>query len=164
MNSEFRLIHFNSARPSGAFNLDNEFVRVFMAILPRIFEDADSFEGLHWHNHGVRRPNGDWYGMEQAFPYPQDVVAPNVCTMAGWESIEALRAFSYNGRTHPLGMRRLADQLDRSEGASFVMWWAPRGQRFTMQDGWDKLSILREKGPTEMAFSLDHLINCPVAA
>ena len=83
MTTEYRLIHFNCARPKGAFNMDNEFVRVFMAILPRIFADADSFEGLHWHTHGVRRPNGEWYGMECALPYPDDLAAPDVCTMAG---------------------------------------------------------------------------------
>ena len=81
--------------------MENEFVRVFMAILPRIFSDADSFEGMHWHTHGIRRPNGEWYGMELAFPYPVELAAPDVCTMAGWKSVEALREFTYNGRTHP---------------------------------------------------------------
>ena len=68
--------------------MENEFVRVFMAILPRIFTDADSFDGMHWHTHGIRRPNGDWYGMQDAFPYPRDMAAPDVCTMAGWTSIQ----------------------------------------------------------------------------
>ena len=85
MADEYRLIHFNCARPLGAFTMENEFVRVFMAILPRIFSDADSFEGMHWHTHGIRRPNGEWYGMELAFPYPAELAAPDVCTMAGWK-------------------------------------------------------------------------------
>jgi hypothetical protein len=164
MTTEYRLIHFNCARPLGAFNMENEFVRVFMAILPRIFTDADSFDGMHWHTHGIRRPNGDWYGMQDAFPYPRDMAAPDVCTMAGWTSIEALKEFSYNGRTHPPGMRRLSDSLDRSDGASFVLWWAPRGERFSMQDGWERLQSLRQNGPTKSAFSLEHPISKPVAA
>ena len=61
-------------------------------------------------------------------------------------------------------MRRLANQLDRTDGASFVLWWAPRGEHFTMQDGWDKLQSLRQNGPTKDAFSLDHLMAKPVAA
>ena len=164
MTQEYRLIHFNCARPMGAFNMENEFVRVFMAILPRIFSDADSYEGLHWHTHGIRRPCGTWYGMEAAFPYPADISAPDVCTMAGWKSVEALRDFTYNGRTHPPGMRRLSSQLDRSAGAGFVLWWAKRGERFTLQDGWDRLQSLRQNGPTDHAFSLDNLIAKPVAA
>ena len=128
MNKEYRLIHFNCARPFGEFNFDNEFVRVFMAILPRIFTDADQFEGLRWHSHGVRRPDAEWRGMNDALPHPEGMGMPDICTMAVWTGIEALKEFTYSGRTHPPGMRRLATQLDRSQGASFVLWWAPRSQ------------------------------------
>ncbi|RAN31335.1 hypothetical protein HY3_04400 [Hyphomonas pacifica] len=39
MNKEYRLIHFNCARPFGEFNFDNEFVRVF------IVDSATHFHG-----------------------------------------------------------------------------------------------------------------------
>ena len=48
----YRLIHFNCARPLGAFSLENEFIRIFVSIMPRVFADAASFEGLHFHRHG----------------------------------------------------------------------------------------------------------------
>ncbi|MAN47204.1 MAG: DUF3291 domain-containing protein [Alphaproteobacteria bacterium] len=164
MNKEYRLIHFNCARPFGEFNFDNEFVRVFMAILPRIFTDADQFEGLRWHSHGVRRPDAEWRGMNDALPHPEGMGMPDICTMAVWTGIEALKEFTYSGRTHPPGMRRLATQLDRSQGASFVLWWAPRSQSLTLEDGWNKLMHLREHGPTDQAFTLDHLKSHPAAA
>ncbi len=164
MDAEYRLIHFNCARPQGVFNFENEFVRVFMAILPRIFADADQFEGLRWHAHGVRRPDGVWRGMQDALPHPEGMSVPDICTMAGWTGIEALKEFTYSGRTHPPGMRRLAANLDRSAGAGFVLWWARRDQTLTLEDGWVKLLHLREHGPTPDAFTLDQLMAQPAAA
>jgi hypothetical protein len=35
------------------------------------------------------------------------------------------------------------------------MWWAPRHERVTLEDGWNKLQQLRQHGPTPDAFSLD---------
>ncbi|MEH6694336.1 MAG: DUF3291 domain-containing protein [Hyphomonas sp.] len=161
---EYRLIHFNSARPTGAFTLENQFVRVFLAILPRIFRDADSFEGLHWHQHGLREPNGHWRDLYQAFPYSDDLGVPDVCTMAGWTSLEHMRSFVYSGKTHPAGMSRLQAQLDRSQGPGFVMWWAPRGQRFLLSDGWERLQHLRTHGSSSYAFSLDEPVARPQVA
>jgi len=161
---EYRLIHFNCARPIGAFSLENEFIQVFVRILPRIFGDADDFDGLHFHQHGVRRPDGVWMPLDGIFPYPEGMGAPDVSTMAGWRSIEALREFTYTGRTHPPGMRRLSAEIDRSQGANFVMWWSPRGEHITLEDGWKKLVHLREHGPTPEAFSLDQPVASPVAA
>ncbi len=161
---EYRLIHFNSARPTGAFTLENQFVRVFLAILPRIFRDANSFEGLHWHQHGLREPNGHWRDLYQAFPYSEDLGVPDVCTMAGWTSLEHMRSFVYSGKTHPAGMSRLQAQLDRSQGPGFVMWWAPRGQRFLLSDGWERLQHLRTHGSSSYAFSLDEPVARPQVA
>lgn len=161
---EYRLIHFNSARPTGAFTLENQFVRVFLAILPRIFRDADLFEGLHWHQHGLREPNGHWRDLYQAFPYSEDLGVPDVCTMAGWTSLEHMRSFVYSGKTHPAGMSRLQAQLDRSQGPGFVMWWAPRGQRFLLSDGWERLQHLRTHGSSSYAFSLDEPVARPQVA
>lgn len=161
---EYRLIHFNCARPVGAFSLENEFIRVFVSLLPRVFADATSFEGLHFHRHGVRRPDGFWMPLDAIFPYPEGMGPPDVSTLGVWTSIEHLKTFSYSGHTHPPSMRRLADEIDRSQGANFVMWWAPRGERVTLEDGWNKLQHLRQNGSTPEAFSLDQPMASPVAA
>jgi len=42
----YRLVHSNCARPIGTFDPSNKFVPVFVALLPRIFQDADAFGGL----------------------------------------------------------------------------------------------------------------------
>ena len=161
---EYRLVHFNCARPLGSFSLENEFIRVFISIMPRIFADAADFDGLHFHQHGVRRPDGIWMPLDAIFPYPEGMSAPDVSTMAGWTSLDHVRAFSHSGRTHPPGMRRLAAEVDRSAGVNFVMWWAPRKERFTLEDGWNKLQHLREHGPTPEAFSIDQPVESPLAA
>lgn len=161
---DFRLLHFNCARPRGAFALDNPFVATFLAVLPRIFADADSFEGLNYHVHGLRCPDGTWRSYGDAFPYPQDWRTPDVSTMASWRSMDDLKAFAYSGRTHPPGMRRLAQEIDRSDGPGFVMWWAPRGERFTLEDGYQRLVHLRENGSSGYAFSLDQPVLQPAVA
>ncbi|MFN4025778.1 MAG: DUF3291 domain-containing protein [Hyphomonas sp.] len=160
----YRLIHFNCARPLGAFTLDNPFVMIFLSVLPRIFADADSFEGLHHHVHGLRCPDGSWRSYNDAFPYPEDWGAPEVSTLAVWRSLDDLKSFTYNGRTHPPGMRRLSQEIDRSDGASFVMWWAPRGQRFTLEDGFQRLLHMRRHGSSDYAFSLDQPVLSPAVA
>ena len=164
MRQEYRLIHFNCARPLGTFSWDNEFVQVFAALIPRVFADADDSDGVVWHEHGVRRETGEWRGILDALPHPEGMATPDVCTMAGWKSLEDLKHFSYSGRTHPPSMRRLSDQLDRSDGASFVLWWAPREQRFTLEDGWQKLQDLRTHGSTPDAFSIENAVPKPAAA
>lgn len=55
----------------GKFDFSNEFVQVFVALLPRIFKDGDAFEGLIHHDHGLRCPDGGWRGFTNAFPYPK---------------------------------------------------------------------------------------------
>ncbi len=161
---DYRLIHFNCARPVGSFATDNPFVRVFLALLPRIFAEADKFDGLYFHAHGLRCPDGSWRGFSDAFPYPEDWAAPDICTLAVWRSIEDLKAFAYSGRTHPPGMRRLAGDIDRSEGPGFVMWWAPASHRATLAEGWDRLQRLRTEGPSPEAFTLEAPTARPHAA
>lgn len=161
---EYRLIHFNCARPLGSFDPGNAFAQVFLSLLPRIFADADSFTGLIWHQHGLRCADGAWRDLPQAFPYPEGWAAPDISTMAGWRSLEDLKAFSYSGRTHPPGMRRLAAEIDRTRGPGFVMWWAPRAAQFTLEDGWQRLQHLRAHGPSGFAFSLDAPREKPEAA
>lgn len=160
----FRLVHFNCVRPLGAFTLDNPYVLTFLSVLPRIFQDADAFDGLHFHNHGIRCPDGNWRSYNDAFPYPPEWRAPEVSTMAVWRSLEDLKAFTYNGRTHPPGMRRLGQEIDRSDGPGFVMWWAPRAERFTLEDGFQRLQHLRQNGSSDYAFSLDQPAPRPAVA
>lgn len=151
----FRLIHFNCVRPLGAFTLENPYVLTFLSVLPRIFKDADSFEGLHFHEHGLRCPDGTWRSYNNAFPYAEEWGAPEISTMGVWRSLEDLKAFTYNGHTHPPGMRRLGQEIDRSQGPGFVMWWARRHERFTLEDGYQRLLHLRKYGSSDHAFSLD---------
>ena len=164
MGQEYRLIHFNCARPLGEFTWDNDFVKIFASLIPRVFKDANESDGLIWHVHGARRETGEWRGITDVFPHPEGMPSPHVCTMAGWRSLEDLKQFSYSGRTHPPSMRRLSDQMDRSEGANFVLWWAPKEARFTLEDGWQKLQHLRLHGSTPEAFSIDSTIPKPAAA
>lgn len=78
--------------------------------------------------------------------------------------MEDLQASSQNGSTHPPGMRRHANEVDRCDGPGFETWRALKGERFTPEDGWQRLQHLRANGSTEYAFSLDQPVKRPPAA
>ena len=61
-------------------------------------------------------------------------------------------------------MRRLAQEIDRSDGPGFVMWWAAKGERFTLEDGWQRLQHLRQHGSSDYAFSLEQPVKRPAVA
>lgn len=105
-----------------------------------------------------------WRDFTDAFPYPPEWRAPEISALAVWRSADDLRAFRHSGRTHPPGMRRLANEIDRSDGPGFVMWRAPKPERFTPEDGWLRLQHLRAHGSSEFAFSLGHPVKRPEVA
>jgi len=93
---------------TGEFTFRHEFVRVFLAILPRNFQATPTVltasTGIVT---AVRQPDGSWRDLGDAFPMRKTRV-PDVCTMAGLEPrSQTSRSFVYDGRTHPSGMRRL---------------------------------------------------------
>lgn len=160
----YQLIHLNVVRPLGAFSADVEEARYFFEQLPKVFADADSYDGLRWHNHGIRLADESYLDLPDVFglktEWPNN---PHVMTMAGWESAKALHAFSYRMASHVEGMRRLRHWVDRSEGATMVMFWAKRGHRVSLEEGWERLVRLREEGPSKEAFNLKQRYDAPDA-
>lgn len=69
---EFRRLHLNCTRPMGMFDVRNEFVQVSVALLPGIFKDGGTFDGLIHHDPGLRCPDGTWRGCTNALAYPPE--------------------------------------------------------------------------------------------
>lgn len=72
-----------------------------------------------------------------------------------------MHRFAYRDTLHREGMKTLRDWVDRSEGPAMVMWWAPKGTRVSLDEGWERLHLLRRKGPTEQAFTLQTRFDPP---
>jgi Domain of unknown function (DUF3291) len=72
--------------------------------------------------------------------------------MSVWESIEALRAFTYTtAHVHVLKQRR--SWFVQLASAHLVLWWVPAGHIPTIDEAMDRLQRLRRDGPTPAAFT-----------
>ncbi len=161
--TEHYLVHINAFRPSVGFSIDTEEAQFFFKQLQIIIEQAKTFEGLRWHNHGARSPLGDYLQLPELVGLRTDRMEdnPHIITMAGWTGPKALHEFAYRLGTHIEGMKMLRHWMDHTEGATMAMWWVPRGSRITIEDGWKKLSHLRANGPSREAFTLQDRFDPP---
>lgn len=163
--SEYYLAHLNVVRPIGPFNASHPNAVYFFSQLEAMFEAAKTFEGLYWHKHGARRPDGRLADMMEFVQADTSGTEENVhvLTMAGWSDVAALHRFAYRLDLHREGVRTLRDWVDRSQGATMVMWWVPSGQKVSLEDGWERLEKLRRDGPSQAAFSLQKRYAAPDA-
>ncbi|MEO1100278.1 MAG: DUF3291 domain-containing protein [Pseudomonadota bacterium] len=156
------LVHLNAVRPVGPFSVDLPETRFFFEQLPRVFEDADKDDGMRWHNHGARTHDGRYLSLPEIVSLSTDGTDnPYIVTMAAWSSARDLHRFSHRMANHIEGMKRLRHWVDRSEGATMVMWWDTPGRRVTLEDGWNRLQKLRTDGPTEFAFNMQTRFDAP---
>jgi len=160
----YQLIHLNVVRPIGQFSAELPEAQYFFSQLPTVFGDADKSDGLRWHNHGIRLADGKYLDLPEIFTLrTEGEQNPHVMTMAGWEDAKALHSFAYRMKSHADGMKRLRHWVDRSQGPTMVMFWAERGHRVTLEQGWDRLCRLRKDGPSEDAFNLQQRYDAPDA-
>jgi heme-degrading monooxygenase HmoA len=69
-----------------------------------------------------------------------------------WESIEALKAFTYQS-SHATVFRDRARWFEKAEIPSLVLWWVPAGHQPTLVECMARLKWLHESGPTQDAFT-----------
>lgn len=155
--SDYFLAHLNVVRPVGPFSATMPDALYFFQQLQLVFEAAKTSKGLLWHKHGVRNAAGDYVALPELMGLETDGSDnPYVMTMAGWDDAKAMHSFTYRLDLHVEGMKKLRHWVDRSEGATMVMWWAKRDERVTMREGWERLQILRRDGPTPAAFNIQN--------
>jgi hypothetical protein len=69
-----------------------------------------------------------------------------------WESVEALRQFTYNS-DHSGPLRERAKWFEKPAGAHLAMWWIPAGHIPTEQEAFERLEFRRVQRDTAVAFS-----------
>jgi len=72
--------------------------------------------------------------------------------MSVWESIEALRGFTYT-TAHVQVLRHRRSWFEQLAFAHLVLWWVPAGHIPTVDEAMDRLERLRREGPTPAAFT-----------
>lgn len=69
-----------------------------------------------------------------------------------WAGVGELNEYVYKS-AHVEIMRRRREWFDRMQEAHFVLWWVPAGHRPTIEEAVSRLEVLRNQGPTELAFN-----------
>ncbi|MGD9573019.1 MAG: DUF3291 domain-containing protein [Thermoleophilia bacterium] len=124
--------------------LDSDLLADFVAALDPVNAVADASPGFVWR---LQTEEGDATGV-RAFGDDRLIV-----NMSVWESVEALRAFTY-GDEHVTVLRRRREWFARLGEPETVLWWIPAGHVPTVAEAEDRLAALRRDGPGPGAFSL----------
>ena len=70
-----------------------------------------------------------------------------------WEDLESLKHFIHKSG-HMAYLRRRREWFEAIQAPTSVMWWIPRGEVPTVSEANDRLSHLREVGPSQHAWTL----------
>lgn len=81
--------------------------------------------------------------------------------MSVWNSIEALRQFTFESIHRSLLHRKLA-WIVPTEEASNVLWWIEANHRPNISEASEKLRLIRSDGPTESAFDFQNPHPAPI--
>jgi hypothetical protein len=81
---------------------------------------------------------------------------PNVMVnLSVWESVEALRNFTYGDANHLESLRRRREWFSHEGlGSHLVLWWIPAGTIPTLDEAGRRLALLDQQGPGPAAFTL----------
>lgn len=123
--------------------VDSPTIAGFVAELESINRLADRYPGFVWR---LQTEAGDATAIR---PTEDDLFLVN---LGVWESIEALRAFTYT-TAHVDVLRRRREWFEWLATAHLVLWWVPEGHRPSVEEGLERLERLRRDGPSPAAFS-----------
>lgn len=80
--------------------------------------------------------------------------------MSVWESLEGLRAYTFNS-AHAELLNERHQWVDSIAGASVALWWIPIGHRPSIAESAERLRSVRNLGPTPYAFTLRNAFSPP---
>ena len=115
---------------------------------------ADESPGFVWR---LETDEGDATAIR---PYPDERVLINLTV---WESVESLTAFVYR-TAHGELVRDGRSWFEAPDDSSLVLWWIPRGQLPTADEGVAKLEQLHREGPSAAAFTFRKPWGPPVSS
>ena len=129
---------------------DDPRVAEFMANLDRINGLGKRMPGFVWMMEGSGAP-GTGNTENTIGDDPQFVANLTV-----WESVETLGTFVWD-TVHRQFYERRQEWFEVFGAQHFVMWWVPEGHRPSLEEGLDRLALLKADGSTDKAFGWDHV-------
>jgi len=130
---------------------DSPVVAEFMEALGPINELAEGSPGHVWR---LQSESGD----------ATDILATDdplfIVNMSVWESVETLREYVYK-TAHVEYLKRRREWFEKAVEMHLALWWIPVGEVPTVDDGLRRIALIRERGPTQAAFTLARTFAVP---
>jgi hypothetical protein len=145
------LAQLNIAKPR--FPLDDPRIQEFMDNLNRINEQGKAAPGFVW----ILEDHSGNAAAIHAFEDPSILINLTV-----WESLEALKDFTYTGE-HVRYLRRRHEWFQRL-APYMVLWWIPAGHIPTIAEARERLNHLEVHGDTPFAFTFRSVFRPPPSA
>lgn len=136
--------------------LDGPELADFVALQPEINGLADRSPGFVWRM--VDDEGADATGIRAD---RDDALLLINCSV--WESLEALRDFTYRS-DHLRVLSRRREWFRRALEPHLALWWIPAGHRPTLAEALERVALVREHGPGPTAFTLRDPHPAPAAA
>ena len=130
--------------------LESPVMAEFMANLDRVNALAEASPGFVW------RLQDDAGNATSLRPMGPDALF----NMSGWRDVESLGDFVHKS-AHVEYLKRRKEWFRRIAEAYVVLWWVPAGHRPTVEEGVERLMLLRAQGPTPRAFTFRQLHPAP---
>ncbi|WP_420460695.1 DUF3291 domain-containing protein [Neolewinella sp.] len=126
--------------------LDAPATKEFNDFIAPINQLAEESPGFVWRLTG----NFGESSAQVSHPFGDEMILVN---MSVWESIEALREFSYK-TVHSYFVRSRSKWFHRLEHPHLALWWVAEGHRPSLVEAKERLELIDADGPTQHAFSL----------
>ena len=138
---KFQIAQLNIAKAKA--EMDMALMSDFVSRLDEINALADSAPGFVWR---LQTEDGDATSL-RVFDDPLVIV-----NMSVWTSIERLMEFVYRS-SHVELIRDREAWFEKLGTLHQVLWWIPERHIPTMEEGKEKLELIREHGPSRQAFN-----------
>ena len=146
--SNYQLAQLNIAALKAP--LDSPELKDFVDNLDRINALAEGSPGFVW------RLKDDGNDATSLRPLGEEIIV----NMSVWRDIAALKDFVYRSG-HVEIMRRRREWFSRMAEAYMVLWWVPAGHEPTVAEAAERLTLLRQQGPTAQAFTFSEAFPAP---
>jgi uncharacterized protein DUF3291 len=140
--SRFHIAQINLARMRAP--MESELMSGFAGRLDEINALADGSPGFVW-----RLKSSEGGNATDLRLYDDDRVIVN---MSVWESVEALKDFTYR-TAHAELLRQRKEWFENFESVFLAMWWVPAGHVPGFAEARQRIDHLEEHGPSQFAFT-----------
>lgn len=115
----------------------------FESLIDGVNAAADAAPGFVW-----RLQSDEGNALSFRFLNDPDLIV----NLSVWESWEHLKAFTYQA-DHLGVFRRRSEWFTEPDEAVFVLWWVPAGHVPDLDEAGERLTRLRDEGPSPEAFT-----------